>query len=116
QGVRSDGDDIHHASAADALRIVGESNLHAARLADPVALHGLDLFRPAGQVVQALQQLIGVGGDLEVIHRDFALLDQRARTPATTVDDLLVGQHGLVDRVPVHGTVLAVDHALLVQA
>src|SRR5690606_35074841 len=106
---------LHHAFAADARHIVGEADLHAARLADPVALHGLDLFRPAGQIVQALQQFIGVGGDLEVIHRDFALLDQRARTPATTVDDLLVGQHGLVDLVPVHGTVLAVDHALLIQ-
>ncbi len=115
QRIGAGGEDLHHTFAADAGDVVGEADLHAARLADPVALHGLDLLGPAVQLVQTLQQLIRVGGDLEVVHRDFALLDQRARTPATAVDDLLVGQHGLVDRVPVHRAVLAVDHALLEQ-
>src|SRR5690606_40350293 len=53
-----------------------------------------------------------VGGDLEVVHGDFALFDQRTGAPATAIDHLLVGQYGLVYRVPVHGAVLAVDHAL----
>src|SRR5690606_20564399 len=56
-----------------------------------------------------------VGGDLEVVHGDFALFDQRTGAPAPAIDHLLVGQYGLVYRVPVHGAVLAVDHALLVQ-
>ncbi|MCY1497244.1 hypothetical protein D9M68_312040 [compost metagenome] len=116
QGVRTGGEDLHLAGFADGGLVIGEGDLHAARLADPVALHGLDLFRPARQVVEAFQQLFGVGGDLEVVHRDLALLDQRARAPATAVDDLFVGQYGLVHRVPVHGAVLAVDHALLEQA
>ncbi|MNJ28853.1 hypothetical protein D3C77_234040 [compost metagenome] len=116
QGVRTGGEDLQGPGVADAGLIVGELHFHAAGLADPVALHGLDLFRPARQLVEAFQQLVGIVGDLEVVHRDFALLDQRARTPATAVDDLLVGQYGLVGRVPVHGTVLAVDHAFFEQA
>ncbi len=116
QRIGAGGEDLHHAFAADAGSVVREADLHAARLADPVALHGLDLFGPAIQLVQALQELIRVGGDLEVIHGDFALFDQRARAPAATVDDLLVCQYGLVNRVPVDGAVLAVDDALFVQA
>ncbi len=116
QRIGAGGEDLHHAFAADAGDVVRETDLHAARLADPVALHGLDLFRPAVQLVQAFQQLIRIGGDFEVVHGDFALLDQRAGTPAAAIDDLLVGQHRLVDRVPVDGAVLAVDHAFFIQA
>ncbi len=32
---------------------------------------------------------------------ELALLDRRARAPAAPVDHLLVGEHGLVDRVPI---------------
>ena len=116
QGVRAGRVDLQLAFHADAGDVVVEHDVGTEALADPVALHGLDLLGPAFQLVQAAQQLFGVSGDLEVVHRDFALLDQRARAPATAVDDLLVGQHGLVDRVPVDGAVLAVDHALLEQA
>src|SRR5690606_9354623 len=116
QGVGAGRVDLELAVDADAGDVVVEHDVGTEALADPVALHGLDLLGPAGQLVQAAQQLFGVGGDLEVVHRDFAILDQRARTPAAAVDDLLVGQHGLVDRVPVDGAVLAVDHALLEQA
>ncbi|MNQ61793.1 hypothetical protein D3C85_761140 [compost metagenome] len=116
QGVRAGGEHLQHALAADAGGVVGEAHFHAARLADPVALHGLDLLGPAIQIVEGLQQLIRIGGDLEVVHRDLALLDQRAGAPAAAVDHLLVGQYGLVHRVPVDGAVLAVDHALLEQA
>ena len=41
--------------------------------------------------------------------RHFALLHQRARAPAASVDDLLVGEHRLVDRIPVHLPELALD-------
>ena len=50
-------------------------------------------------------------GDLEEPLRQLALLDQRARAPAAAVDHLLVGEHGLVDRVPVHLRLLALDQA-----
>ncbi len=52
----------------------------------------------------------------EVVHRDLALLDERAGAPAAAVDDLLVGEHGLVDRIPVHDAGLAVRDALLEHA
>ena len=116
QRVRAGGEDLQGAFMANAGLVVRELHFHAARLADPVALHRLDLLGPARQLVEAFQQLVGVVGDAEVVHRDFALLDQRARTPATAVDDLLVGQHGLVGRVPVDGAVLAVDDAFFEQA
>ncbi|MNS35433.1 hypothetical protein D3C72_675910 [compost metagenome] len=116
QGVRTGGEDFQCTGFADGVDVVRELHFHAAGFADPVALHGLDLFRPASQFVEALQQLIRVGGDLEVVHRDFALFDQRAGTPAATVDHLFVGQDGLVDRVPVHGAAFLVDHTFFEQA
>ncbi|MNQ76698.1 hypothetical protein D3C85_915450 [compost metagenome] len=115
QGVRAGGEDLQRAVLADAGLVEGEADFHAAGLADPVALHGLDLFGPAVQVVEAAQEFIRVGGDLEVVHRYLALLHQRAGAPAAAVDDLFVGEDRLVGRVPVDGTVLAVDHALLEQ-
>src|SRR5690606_31863866 len=96
--------------------IIRKADFHAARLTDPVALHGLDLFRPAIQFIKAAQELIRVSGDLEVIHRDFAFFDQRATAPAATVDHLFVGQNGLVDWVPVDAAVFTVDHAFFKQA
>src|SRR5690606_26533608 len=116
QGVGTGRVDLELAVDTDAVDVVVEHDVGTEALADPVALHGLDLFRPAIELIQAAQQFFGISGDLEVVHRDFALLDQRARTPAAAVDDLLVGQYGLVDRLPVHGTVLAIDHPLFEQA
>src|SRR3546814_20141242 len=81
--------------------------------ADPVALHGLDRIRPAVERVEAVKQLLCVVGDLQEPLRDLALFDQRAGAPAAAVDHLLVGQHGLVDRVPVHPRIAAVGLALL---
>ena len=99
-----------------AVQLMRESEAHAVALADPVGLHGLHLLRPAGQRVQVLQQFVGILGDAEEIHRDLALFDQRAGAPAASVDDLLVGQHGVVHRVPVHRRGLLVDDAFFEQA
>ena len=65
-------------------------------------LHRLHALGPAGQLVEAVEQLVGVLRDAQVVHRDLALLDRRAGAPAAPVDHLLVGEHGLVDRIPVH--------------
>ncbi len=116
QRVGAGGKDLQGAVVTDAGAVVRELDFHPGGLADPVTLHGLDLFRPAGQLIQRAEQLVGVVGDREVVHRDFALLDDCAAAPALAVDHLLVGQYGLVDRVPVHGAVLAVDDAFLEQA
>ncbi len=66
-------------------------------------------------IIQTGQQLIGVRSDLEVVHRDFALFYQRIRTPAATINHLLVGQYGLIDRIPVNGTDFLVNDAFFVQ-
>ncbi len=92
-----------------------EAQFHAHRAADPVALHGLDRLRPV-QAVQVRQQLVGIGRDAQEPLRNLAPLDQRAGAPAAAVDDLLVGQHGLVDRIPVDRRQPAVGQAFLEQA
>ena len=67
------------------------------------------------QFVQVLQQFFGVIGDFEVIHRDFAFLNQRARTPTTAIFHLFIGKHGLVDWVPVHHAIFLVHNAFFKQ-
>ena len=87
----------------------------ALALADPVALHDAHLLRPLIERIEARQQLLAILGDLEEPLREFFLLDDGARTPAAAVDDLLVGEHGVIDRVPVHLALLAVDEARFVE-
>ena len=100
-------------SIASSRSASGEADPGAGRLADPVALHQPDFLRPALQPVQRAQQLLGIGGDLEEPLRKLAALDHRAAAPAAAVNHLLVGEHGLVDRVPVDPTLLAVDQTAL---
>ena len=111
-GVRTGGIDRQGIDTA------GETELHLDALgtADPVALHGAHLLRPALQGVQAGEQFLGVVGDLQEPLRDLAPFHRRPGTPPPAVDDLFVGQHGLVDGVPVHHSGLLVDQALLEQA
>ena len=59
------------------------------------------------------EQFLGAGGDAHVVHRDLALFHQRAGAPAAAVDHLLVGEHRLVDRIPVDHAGLLVRDALL---
>ena len=93
------------------------------RPADPVLLHQPDLVRPALEPVEAGQQLLGISGDLEEPLGQLAPLHRRAGAPAAAVDHLLVGQHGVLDRVPVDPGFLAIgqpgleeveEHLLLV--
>ncbi len=84
-------------------RLFGQSpaDQHAFRTADPVALHQAHLFRPLVEIVDGIDQVLRVIGDLEEPLRQLALLDFRAGAPAATVDHLFVGKHGLIHRVPV---------------
>ena len=114
--VRPRGEHIHaplaDQGAAGIFNGVREGKAHAFALADPVFLHQLDALGPAGQAgLHMVEQLLRVVGDLQVIARNFALFHQRAGAPAAPVDHLLIGQHGLVHRVPVHDLRLAVGHA-----
>ena len=91
-----------------------EVDVRALGAADPVALHGLDRLGPV-DVVELVEQLLAVVGDAQEPLRDLAPLDHRARAPAAPVDDLLVGEHGLVHGVPVHLGLAAVGDPLLEQ-
>src|SRR5690606_41024994 len=88
----------------------GEAN--AGGPADPVRLHDAHALGPAFKVVlDLLEQLLGVVRDAQVVAGDLAALDGSARAPAAPVDDLLVREHRLVDRVPVHYLGLAIGDA-----
>ena len=91
----------------DAHHLVGkpvdrEIDLGAHAPPDPVGLHDADLLRPLVEQRQIIEQPVGVIRDLQEPLLEVALLDlDVGMPPAPPVDDLLVGQHGLVDRAPV---------------
>ena len=58
-----------------------------------------------------VEQRVGVGGDAEEPLVEAPRLDGGSAALAAAVDDLLVGQHGLVVRAPVHRCFLAVGEA-----
>ena len=83
------------------------------RTPDPVPLHHDDLLGPLGQRLEALEQLVGVGGDAEEPLLEVARDDGRAAAPAGAVDHLLVGEHGVVTRTPVDRRAPAVGQPAL---
>ena len=58
--------------------------------------------------VEPLQELVGVGRNLEEPLDKITRDDRRAAAPAGAVDHLFVGEHGLAARAPVHRRALAV--------
>ena len=95
------------------FRIQCKANEQAFRAADPVALHQPHLVRPALERVDGVKQILRIIADLEEPLRQLALLDECAGAPAASVDHLLVGEHGLIDRIPVHLRLLALDQTRL---
>ena len=96
-----------------AFKRIGEGKVHAFAAADPMALHRADLIRPAVELIDVVQQLLSVLRDTEVVARNLLTLNHGAGTPAAAINHLLVGEHGLVHRVPVHHLSLAVGDAAL---
>ena len=98
--------------------VEGKAKAQALALANPVFLHQPHALGPAGERglgvvhLHMVQQLLRVIGDLQVVARNLALFHQRAGAPAAPVNHLLVGQHGLIHRIPVHHLRLAVGDAL----
>ncbi len=88
---------------------VREVDFHSTAFADPVALHGFDLFRPVRQGIEIGQQLFGIRRNAEVVHGNFTFFDQRATAPATPVDHLFIGEYCLVGGIPVDDAVFFVD-------
>ena len=70
--------------------------------ANPIRLHQTDFFGPALQVAQGIQQFILKGSDAKKPLRQLPPLHRRAGTPAATINDLFVGQHRMLHRVPVN--------------
>ena len=83
--------------------------------ADPVALHRLDVLGPL-DLVEIVEQAVGVLGDAKEPLLELADLDLVAAALAAAVDHLLVGEHGLVVRAPVDRRLLAVGEPALEQA
>ena len=85
------------------------------RAADPVALHRQDSLGPGLEQLHLVEQTIRVVGDPEEPLLEVLLLDDGTAALATALDDLLVGEHSLVDRAPVDRGLLAVGKVLLVE-
>ena len=108
QGVRAGGEDPDE-PVADR-----EVDLGALRAPDPVLLHEQDPVRPrAPELLHVVQQPVGVLRDAEVPLGQLALGDRGPAALAVSLDHLLVGQHGLVVRAPVHRAVATVGQAAL---
>ena len=90
----------------------GKVDLGALRATDPVGLHLLDALGPAGELLQVVEQLLGVLGDLVVPLLKVALLGLGAATPALALGHLLVSQNGLAGGAPVNRILLTIDQAL----
>ena len=115
-GERMLGRDRHEAGAEDRVGPGGEdlraarrparsrceapcAGPRAGRSSSPASAGPCRASAPASS--SAVEQLVGEVGDAEEPLGQLAPLDRRARAPALAVDHLLVGEHGLVDRVPV---------------
>lgn len=95
EGVGARGEHRHGALASLDLEV----DVGADGAADPVALHADDLRRPeALELVQVIEQPVGVVGDLEVPLRELLLDDLGSAPLAVPVDDLLVGEDGQIVR------------------
>ena len=111
EGVGPRGEDLEGLAG---VALDGEVDLGALAFPDPGPLHGLDLLRPALELVEVLKEPVGVGGDLEEPLLELLLLDQGVLVaPAAAVDHLLVGEHGLALGAPVDLGLGAVGEAPL---
>ena len=115
EGVGAGGEDGDLLVGGVALGVAErEVDLGAFGASDPVGLHLLHALRPARELVEVVEQLLGIVGDLEVPLLEVALLGLLAAAPAAALDDLLVGEHRVAAGAPVDRVLLAVDQALLV--
>ena len=79
-----------------------ESELEPAGFADPVFLHQPDFVRPVFQIAKAFKQVFGKVSDFEEPLVKLALFNFGAAAPSLAINDLLIGKHCHIDRVPVH--------------
>ena len=82
---------------------------------DPVPLHGDHPLRPRLELIEIVEQALGVVGDAEEPLPQLLRLHNRVAPFAATLDHLFVGQHGLTRRAPVHRRFLLESEALVVE-
>src|SRR5262249_12769170 len=83
---------------------------------DPVALHCAHLFGPPGKLVDVVEQLLRIVCDAQEPLLEIPLLNPGLlMSPATSVDYLLIGEHGGAFRTPVHLALLAIRQTALVE-
>ncbi len=101
----------------NAFRVEEEVDFGSLAAADPVALHGADLLRPAVEFVEAIEEFLGISGDaIEPLH-EVTLLDEGVlMAPATAIDDLLVGKDSGALGAPVNFALFAIGQALFIHA
>ncbi len=103
QGVGARRVDGHVARRRAVHTLDLEHDVGTRRAPDPVALHGEHPVGPAPfELGHVSQQPVGVVGDAQVPLGQLLLRHRGVAALAQPVDDLLVGQHGLVLRAPVH--------------
>ncbi len=94
--------------------LAAERDLGTGAPPDPIALHRLDVLRPRDRV-KVVEEPVGVVGDPEEPLLELAQLDHVSAALTAAIDDLLVGEHGLVVGAPLHRRLLAVREITLEQ-
>ena len=92
-----------------------EANVGALAAANPVGLHQPHLVGPAIERCEVVEQSIAVFRDAEEPLFEFTALHRCARAPALALDHLLIGQHGVLDWIPIDLRGLAEDEIVLPQ-
>ncbi len=90
---------------------IANDDARAFRAPDPILLHQPHPLGPAVEPRQRLQQRLGIRRDPQKPLRQEPLFDRRRGPPAAAVDHLLVGEDGVLDRVPIDPGFLAVGEA-----
>ena len=114
QGVRSGRVDLDSVQVGDGC-LKAEGQLNSVAFTNPVALHGAHRVGPALQGVQSIQEFLGVGGNADEPLGNFPAFNHGSGSPATAVDHLLIGQYGLIHRIPVDGGHFFVHQPLLME-
>ena len=110
EGIWSGGEDLEFVAL-----LGGEGDHRAFGAADPVFLHDLDLVWPAFELVEIVQQTLGVVGDLEEPLIEGFLFHNAVAALALAVDNLLVGEHCGAAWAPVDGGVFLVGEAVFIK-
>ena len=99
-----------HLDGLLALRRDGEAQGGATGATNPIGLHGAHTLWPPLELLEIVEQLIGHRRDFQKPLAQLSLFNQGSRSPRTTVGvHLFVGEHRLVNGVPVDGGFFAVS-------